>query len=48
MTRLVLVRHGHVEGIDPKRIRGRADIPLTPEGLRQARAAVAYIAARCD
>jgi len=46
MTRLVLVRHGHVEGIDPRRFRGRTDIPLTPEGLRQARAAAAYIASR--
>ena len=46
MTMLVLVRHGHVEGIDPKRFRGRADIPLTAEGLRQARASAGYIASR--
>lgn len=34
----LLVRHGHVEGIDPPRFRGRADLPLTPLGHRQAEA----------
>jgi broad specificity phosphatase PhoE len=38
MTRIILVRHGHVEGISPERFRGRADLALTPEGLRQAEA----------
>ena len=38
MTKIILVRHGHVEGISPARFRGRADLPLTPEGLRQAEA----------
>lgn len=36
MTRIVLVRHGHVEGIDPPRFRGRMELPLTELGLRQA------------
>lgn len=36
MTKIILVRHGHVEGISPERFRGRADLALTPEGLRQA------------
>ena len=36
MTRIVLVRHGHVEGIDPARFRGRAELPLTELGRRQA------------
>lgn len=36
MTRIVLVRHGHVEGIDPPRFRGRAELPLTEVGERQA------------
>ena len=44
MTRLLLIRHGHVEGIDPERFRGRADIPLTPLGTRQARATAQRIA----
>jgi probable phosphoglycerate mutase len=35
MMRLLLVRHGHVEGIAPERFRGRADIDLTSQG-RQA------------
>jgi len=35
-TRVVLVRHGHVEGIDPPRFRGRIDLPLTLLGIRQA------------
>jgi probable phosphoglycerate mutase len=38
MTKIILVRHGHVEGISPERFRGRADLPLTPEGRRQAQA----------
>jgi len=36
MTTLILVRHGHVEGISPERFRGRVDLTLTAEGRRQA------------
>lgn len=36
MTKIILVRHGHVEGIDPPRFRGRIDLPLTALGKRQA------------
>ena len=32
MTKILSVRHGHVEGIDPERFRGRADLPLTEQG----------------
>lgn len=38
MTRIVLVRHGHVEGIEPERFRGRMDVALSGLGLRQASA----------
>jgi probable phosphoglycerate mutase len=38
VTTVILVRHGHVEGIVPPRFRGRADLPLTDCGERQARA----------
>jgi len=38
MTKIILVRHGHVEGISPERFRGRADLELTSEGRRQAQA----------
>jgi probable phosphoglycerate mutase len=38
MTRIVLIRHGHVEGIDPPRFRGRVDLALTELGRGQARA----------
>lgn len=34
--RIILIRHGHVEGIAPERFRGRADLPLTDLGRRQA------------
>jgi phosphoserine phosphatase len=37
MTKIILVRHGHVEGIDPPRFRGRTELPLTELGMRQAR-----------
>jgi phosphoserine phosphatase len=36
MTTVLLVRHGHVAGIDPPRFRGRADLPLTELGREQA------------
>jgi phosphoserine phosphatase len=36
MTKIILVRHGHVEGISPERFRGRVDLTLTAEGRRQA------------
>jgi broad specificity phosphatase PhoE len=45
MTRILLVRHGHVEGIEPPRFRGRRDAPLTELGRRQAAATGARIAA---
>jgi broad specificity phosphatase PhoE len=36
MTIILLVRHGHVEGIRPERFRGHADLALTKTGKRQA------------
>lgn len=44
MTRLILIRHGHVDGIQPARFRGRADLALTRLGIRQAEATRNYIA----
>lgn len=44
MTRILLTRHGHVEGIHPPRFRGRAELPLTTEGLAQADALARRIA----
>jgi broad specificity phosphatase PhoE len=35
MTKIILTRHGHVEGITPERFRGRLDLPLTALGRRQ-------------
>lgn len=46
MTTLLLVRHGHVEGIKPERFRGRRDVPLSDLGLLQARATAQYISSR--
>ena len=46
MTRIVLVRHGHVAGISPERFRGRRDIELSELGTRQARATAQRIAAQ--
>src|ERR1700730_7669558 len=45
MTKVILFRHGHVEGISPERFRGRADLALTPQGLRQAEATMRRIEA---
>ena len=44
MTKIVLTRHGHVDGIDPPRFRGRMDLPLTELGKKQAKALAARIA----
>jgi broad specificity phosphatase PhoE len=45
MTKLILVRHGHVEGISPERFRGRAELPLTELGRREAEITARRIAA---
>lgn len=37
MTLILLTRHGHVDGIQPERFRGRADLALTELGQTQAR-----------
>jgi len=45
MIRIILVRHGHVDWLAPERFRGRAELPLSSLGRRQAHAAAGYIAA---
>ena len=44
MTKVILVRHGHVEGIHPPRFRGREDLPLTRRGHVEALAVARRIA----
>jgi probable phosphoglycerate mutase len=46
VSRILLVRHGHVEGISPERFRGRLDVDLSELGVGQAHAAAQRIAAR--
>lgn len=43
--KLILIRHGHVEGISPPRFRGRQEVPLTEHGLSQVRATAERVAA---
>lgn len=45
MTKILLVRHGHVAGISPERFRGRANLSLTQEGRQQAEQTAARIRA---
>jgi phosphoserine phosphatase len=45
MTKILLTRHGHVEGIKPERFRGREPLELTALGRQQATAVAARIAA---
>ena len=45
MTKIILTRHGHVDGIHPERFRGRAELALTERGLKEARRTAAHIAA---
>jgi broad specificity phosphatase PhoE len=44
MTMIVLVRHGHVDGIKPERFRGREQLALTERGRREAEALTRRIA----
>jgi phosphoserine phosphatase len=44
VTKILLVRHGHVEGIRPERFRGRADLALTAEGRAEAEVTARRIA----
>ena len=46
MTRIILVRHGHVEGMSPERFRGRRDVDLSDIGAQQARMSAQRIAAQ--
>jgi broad specificity phosphatase PhoE len=45
MTKILLVRHGHVAGIDPERFRGRQPLELTDRGRAEADALARRIAA---
>jgi phosphoserine phosphatase len=44
MTKILLTRHGHVEGIKPERFRGRQPLPLTALGRAEADAVARRIA----
>jgi broad specificity phosphatase PhoE len=44
MTKIILVRHGHVDWIAPERFRGRAELDLSDLGRRQAQALANYTA----
>jgi phosphoserine phosphatase len=44
MAKILLVRHGHVEGIKPERFRGREPLSLTERGRAQAAAVARRIA----
>jgi phosphoserine phosphatase len=44
MTKIILTRHGHVEGIKPARFRGRTELALTELGWAQANAVATRIA----
>jgi len=46
MTKIILTRHGHVEGITPERFRGREPLRLTTRGEAEAAALAQRIAAR--
>src|SRR5262249_40091882 len=45
MTKIILTRHGHVDGIKPERFRGRAPLELTRRGAAEAAALAQRIAA---
>jgi phosphoserine phosphatase len=44
VTTIILSRHGHVEGIQPPRFRGRQALPLTEQGVAEAKMTASRIA----
>jgi probable phosphoglycerate mutase len=44
MTKILLIRHGHVEGITPERFRGRQELALTARGRAEAQAVAQRVA----
>ena len=44
MTKILLTRHGHVDGIKPERFRGRSPLDLTARGRAEASALAQRIA----
>jgi phosphoserine phosphatase len=44
MTKILLIRHGHVEGIKPERFRGPAPLDLTARGRDEAQAVARRVA----
>lgn len=46
MMKILLIRHGHVEGIKPERFRGREPLELTDQGRAEAAAVANRIAGR--
>ncbi len=44
MTKILLIRHGHVEGIKPERFRGRQPLDLTALGRAEAQAVALRVA----
>jgi len=44
LTKIILTRHGHVEGLQPERFRGRIELALTQKGRIQAKRTAAHIA----
>ena len=44
MTKMILIRHGHVEGINPERFRGRTELALTERGVAAVHAVARRIA----
>jgi broad specificity phosphatase PhoE len=45
MIKILLIRHGHVEGIRPERFRGREPLELTEQGRAEAAAVARKVAA---
>jgi phosphoserine phosphatase len=45
MTKIILTRHGHVDGISPQRFRGQTELSLTTRGRAEVIATAARIAA---
>jgi broad specificity phosphatase PhoE len=45
MTKILLTRHGHVEGIKPERFRGRQPLELTAQGRAEVAAVAQRVAA---
>ena len=47
-TKIYLIRHGEVEGANPRRYNGHIDVPLSENGVAQLKRLAAFLSGKDD